>query len=74
MKGGEGQGNLACYSSWGFKELELTEQLNDDEVTSDVFDSMLLWAIACQAALSIEFSRQEYWSGLPALLQGIFPS
>ena len=27
-----------------------------------------------QAPLSIEFSRQEYWSGLPFLLQGIFPT
>ena len=24
-----------------------------------------LWTAACQAPLSIEFSRQEYWSGLP---------
>ena len=24
-----------------------------------------LWIIACQAPLSIEFFRQEYWSGLP---------
>ena len=24
-----------------------------------------LWTIACQAPLSIGFSRQEYWSGLP---------
>ena len=24
-----------------------------------------LWAIACQAPLSMGFSRQEYWSGLP---------
>ena len=24
-----------------------------------------LWTIACQASLSMEFSRQEYWSGLP---------
>ena len=24
-----------------------------------------LWTIACQASLSIGFSRQEYWSGLP---------
>ena len=26
---------------------------------------MTLWHISCQAPLSIEFSRQEYWSGLP---------
>ena len=23
------------------------------------------WTIACQAPLSMEFSRQEYWNGLP---------
>ena len=23
------------------------------------------WAVACQAPLSIGFSKQEYWSGLP---------
>ena len=25
----------------------------------------ILWTIACHAPLSMEFSRQEYWSGLP---------
>ena len=24
-----------------------------------------IWAVACQASLSMGFSRQEYWSGLP---------
>ena len=35
-----------------------------------------LWTIACQATLSMGFSRKEYWSGLPchALLQGVFPT
>ena len=28
---------------------------------------VILWTIACQAPLSIGFSRQEYWSGLPCL-------
>ena len=32
------------------------------------------WTVARQAPLSMEFSRQEYWSGLPFLLQGIFPT
>ena len=31
-----------------------------------------LWTVACQAPLSMEFSRQEYWLGSHALLQGIF--
>jgi len=30
------------------------------------------WTVACQEPLSIGFSRLEYWSGLPFLLQGIF--
>ena len=35
-----------------------------------------LWTATCQAPLSMRFSRQEYWSGLPccALLQRIFPT
>ena len=28
------------------------------------------WTVACQAPLSMEFSRREYWSGLPL---GIYP-
>ena len=24
-----------------------------------------LWTVACQAPLSMDFSRQEYWNGLP---------
>ena len=27
--------------------------------------SMTPWAVICQAPLAMEFSRQEYWSGLP---------
>ena len=25
---GDGQGSLACWSPWGYKELDMTEQLN----------------------------------------------
>ena len=32
-----------------------------------------LWTVACQAPLSIGFSRQEYWSGLPWHPPGDFP-
>ena len=31
------------------------------------------WAVAHQAPLSIEFSRQEYWSGLPLPSPGYLP-
>ena len=33
-----------------------------------------LWTVAHQAPLSIGFSRQEYWSGLPFPSPGIFPT
>ena len=32
------------------------------------------WTVTCQALLSLEFSREEHWSGLHLLLQGIFPT
>ena len=32
-----------------------------------------LWTIACQASLSMGFSRQEYWSGLPCPPPGDCP-
>ena len=32
-----------------------------------------LWTLACQSPLSMEFSRQEYWSGLPFPPPGDLP-
>ena len=32
------------------------------------------WTVACQAPMSMEFSRQEYWSGLPCHLPGDLPN
>ena len=37
-------------------------------------DSATPGTVAHQAPLSVGFSRQEYWSGLHSLLQGIFPT
>ena len=31
------------------------------------------WTVACQAPLSMEFPRQEYWSGLPFPSPGDLP-
>ena len=33
-----------------------------------------LWTVALQAPLSMEFSRQEYWSGLPFPSSGYPPN
>ena len=35
---------------------------------------MTLWTVAHQAPLSMEFSRQEYWSGLPCPSPGDLPN
>ena len=32
------------------------------------------WTVACQAPLSMGFSRQEYWNGLPCPLPGYLPN
>ena len=31
------------------------------------------WAVSCQASLSMEFSRQEYWNGFPFPSPGDLP-
>ena len=38
------------------------EQLYSCSVASDSFNP---WTVACEAPLSMEFSRQDYWSGEP---------
>ena len=35
---------------------------------------MTPWTVACQASLSMGFSRQEYWSGLPFPSPGDLPN
>ena len=40
---------------------------------SVVSDSVTLWTVALQAPLSMGFSRQEYWSGLPFPSSGDLP-
>ena len=39
--------------------------------TSVVSDSVTPWTVPCQAPLSVRFSRQEYWSGLPFPSPGV---
>ena len=43
-------------------------------VTSVVSDSATPWTGACQAPLSMGFSRQEYWNGLPFPSLGGLPN
>ena len=40
---------------------------------SHVWHFVILWTVASQAPLSVEFSRQEHWSGLPLSPPGDLP-
>ncbi|KAB0372631.1 hypothetical protein FD755_015384 [Muntiacus reevesi] len=68
------QGSLVGYSPWGQKELDTTERLNIHNVqllTGKM--SSRGGNSARQAPLSMGFSRQEYWSGLPFPSPGNLP-
>ena len=59
-------------------EAELKNLLMRVKVCTYVFsvmsDSATPWTTACQSPLSMEFSRQEYWSGFPFLSTGDLPN
>ena len=40
---------------------------------SEISPQLYIWTVACQASLSMGFSRQEYWSGLPCPPLGDLP-
>ena len=44
-----------------------------EHVCSVVSDFAIPWTVARQAPLSMEFSKQEYWSGLPFHSPGDLP-
>ena len=57
------------------RKSELRENKRKDSVShSVVSDSATPWTVACQAPLSMEFSRQEYRSVLPFPSPGDIPN
>ena len=62
--------------SWGHYKMQSASHHLHASVLSHfscVWLFATLWTVACQALLSMGFSRQEYWSGLPCVLSGDFP-
>ena len=55
------------YSQWNRKESDSTEQLSATSLNvrfrSVLSDSATPWPVAHQSPLSMEFPKQEYWSG-----------
>ena len=62
-------GSLAGYSPWGCRVGQKWEAL----VTQPCPTLWTPWTTALQAPLSMEFSRQEYWSRLPFISSGDLP-
>ena len=59
---------------WGAQGNDGKTVLCACSVTSVVSHSFAtLWTVACQSPLSMGFSRQEYWSGLPCPPPGDLP-
>ena len=57
------------WKSWMQEKLQIPESLQDDQNEGKLLSHVWLFAVpltvAYQAPLSMAFSRQEYWSGLP---------
>ena len=68
---------LLCPWKFPGKNTEVTTIPNQNVCTSYLFSHVwffvIHWTIACQAPLSMGFSRQEYWSRLPCPPPGDLP-
>ena len=65
--------NSFCRSIW--VKLLVLQRISYMKWNCSVMsNSTIPWTVAYQAPPSMEFSRQEYWSGRHFLLQGIFPT
>ena len=67
--------HTAFPSAAGIPALSLREHVRVCELShfSCVQLFVTLWTTACQAPLSVGFSRQEYWCGLPCPAPGDLP-
>ena len=54
---GEGQGSLGCCSPWGFKEMDMTEHLNNNNRAPN--SDRLLMSILRQQGGSVDGGRVE---------------
>ena len=61
----QGQGSLVAAVYGVAQSWTRLKWLNRVHACSVVSDSAIPWTVACWDPLSLGFSRQEYWSGLP---------
>ena len=55
------------------KQKEISLFLDDDDGAQSCLTFTTPWIVTCQAPLPMEFSKQEYWSGLPFFSPGDLP-
>ena len=66
---GDGQGGLACYDSWGRKELDTTEQLNWTEHISEEKDELyFVDYLVYNCPLTLNIIEGPYFCQLPSIL------
>ena len=59
---------------WDSSHIPLFSYVHVLSCFSCVWLFVMLWTVACQAPLTMGFSRQEYWSGLPLSPPGDLPN
>ena len=62
-----------CTTRWPTSYSSQIFLIPVSESCSVMSDSATPWTVACQAPLSMGFSRQEYWNGLPCPPPGDLP-
>ena len=62
-----------CTTFVNIRQILHTRHGGGGLVTKSCLTLVTPWTVACQAPLSMGFSRQEYWSGLPFLSPGDLP-
>ena len=69
-----GHFSSVCLGQVSIPGPQFPHQQSEGSVSRSVMsNSVTPWTVACQAPLFMEFSRQEYWSGLPFLFLGDLP-
>ena len=68
-----GPGSLGISITWEFVRNISSRDCLEVKSFSRVRFFVTPWTVACQAPLSMGFSRQEYWSGLPCPSPGDLP-
>ena len=64
---------LSIYSPFSLSFSQLLLLLGGGLIAKSCLTLAILWTVACQVPLSMEFSNQEYWSGLSCPSPGDLP-